>query len=184
MLLLLILVFLFQTFWLSCSLWKLQCIWSLWNEFSYTKFQCSIRWSVVWVICIESNWLCIFKFCFYWSGLIYNLICRLYYFTCLIISSTPPSTMLSISTIIRITILCFPLCKKTDLYQINFKVSESSGIMCGYNVVAVEYWLVGFFNLEYTWAKAVRELQHILLCPSDDDLCHAVDHNIIGNNTF
>ena len=30
----------------------------------------------------------------------------------------------------------------------------------------------------------MRELQHMLLCWSDDELCHAVDHNIIGNNAL
>ena len=30
----------------------------------------------------------------------------------------------------------------------------------------------------------MQELQHLLLCPSDDDMLHAVNYNILGNNSY
>lgn len=52
------------------------------------------------------------------------------------------------------------------------------------NVVIVEDKSEELSNLECTRTKAVQELQHMILCPSVNDMCHIVDHNIFGNNAF
>lgn len=54
----------------------------------------------------------------------------------------------------------------------------------GYNVVTLEDQSKELSNLEYTSYKGLQELQQVLLCPSDDNMCHPVDHNILGNNAF
>ena len=41
-----------------------------------------------------------------------------------------------------------------------------------------------FSMLDCTRAKSLQKLQHILACPSDYDLAHAIKHNIISNNAY
>ena len=41
-----------------------------------------------------------------------------------------------------------------------------------------------FSNLDFARAKAAQDVQHILMCPSDLDLAHAIEHNIIGNHEY
>ena len=73
---------------------------------------------------------------------------------------------------------------KKGLYLINFKVSQTPWKLQGYNVITVEEQSKELFNLECTKAKAVQELSHMLICPNDTDICHAVDQNILGNIAF
>ena len=39
-------------------------------------------------------------------------------------------------------------------------------------------------SLEYIRARKLRELQHILAYPSDNDLANAIENNVIGHNSF
>ena len=39
-------------------------------------------------------------------------------------------------------------------------------------------------QLDYNRAEKVRDLQQILMCPSDEDLSNAIENNVIGNNNF
>ena len=41
-----------------------------------------------------------------------------------------------------------------------------------------------FSYSEVTRANAAHKLQNILLCPNDEDLNHAIEHNIIGHNNL
>lgn len=53
-----------------------------------------------------------------------------------------------------------------------------------YNVSTVEEQWKDLSNLEVTRAKGIRELQNLLLCPSNEDMSHAVDYNILANNWY
>ena len=41
-----------------------------------------------------------------------------------------------------------------------------------------------YSNLDCTRARKLKELQHVLACPSDNDLANAIENNVIGHNLF
>ena len=41
-----------------------------------------------------------------------------------------------------------------------------------------------YSDIDYRRAVKIWELQEALACPSDIDLAHAIDHNVIGNTPF
>ena len=41
-----------------------------------------------------------------------------------------------------------------------------------------------YSSLDCTRARKIRELQHILACPANEDLVNAIKNNVIGNNSF
>ena len=41
-----------------------------------------------------------------------------------------------------------------------------------------------YLSLDCTRARKLRELQHVLACPSDNDLANAIENNVIGHNSF
>ena len=69
----------------------------------------------------------------------------------------------------------------TNLYHTQIQRNNNA---VAYNVVTMEDTMKHFSPLEVTRASAVRKLQHMLLCPSDQDLKHAIDNNIIGHNNL
>ena len=42
----------------------------------------------------------------------------------------------------------------------------------------------GMLQLDYNQAEKVRDLQQVLMCPSDEDLSNVIKNNVIGNNSF
>jgi len=71
----------------------------------------------------------------------------------------------------------FSKSKRTNLYHCKILQNES-GIV--FNVMTSEGNAKHFSPLEVTRAKVTRNLQHKLLCPSEEDLKHAIENNIIG----
>ncbi len=83
--------------------------------------------------------------------------------------------------------LRFDKCSSSRLYRLDLKESDDKGKPeqeYRMSLVTVKGQQEGYSNLECVRAKAMRELQHQLLGPSDADLAHAIEHNIIGDNNF
>ena len=51
-------------------------------------------------------------------------------------------------------------------------------------VVIVEGRKEEYSSSDYSRAMKPRVLQHVLVCPSNNDLAKAIENNVIGNNAF
>ena len=78
--------------------------------------------------------------------------------------------------------LRFGRCPISNLYRLDIHLEENAKVVL--SVITVEGRMKEFSKLECARAKAARNLQHVLMCPSDLDLAHAIKHNIIGNNEY
>ena len=76
----------------------------------------------------------------------------------------------------------FGRCPISNLYRLDINLHENGKTVL--NVITVEDRMEEFSSLEYSRAKAARDLKYALICPSDQDLAHAIEYNIIGNNEF
>ena len=78
--------------------------------------------------------------------------------------------------------LVFSRCPYTNMYRLDVK--ESSEPRVEVNLLTVNDNQKEYSTLECARANRVRDLQHLLGCPSDLDLAHAIEHNVIGNNSY
>jgi len=68
------------------------------------------------------------------------------------------------------------------MYCININSNGDDHIVMAHQTVKGES--IHFSAIDCRRAAKVWELQEILGCPSDVDLANAVEHNVIGNNSF
>jgi hypothetical protein len=68
------------------------------------------------------------------------------------------------------------------MYCIDINTKEDDHVVMAHQTVQGES--SHFSAIDCRRAAKVRELQEILVCPSDIDLANAVEHNVIGNNPF
>ena len=76
----------------------------------------------------------------------------------------------------------FRRCPKTLVYSLD--ITKSSHQVTTTTVVTEEDQKKHYSPLECTRAKAVRDVQHALLCPNDIDLIHNIENNVVGHNDF
>ena len=78
--------------------------------------------------------------------------------------------------------LGFYNCPITSLYRLDIKEAKNKGeflIVTTINGIKDKY-----TSLECTRARKIGELQHVLACPSNNDLANAIENNAIGKNSF
>lgn len=78
--------------------------------------------------------------------------------------------------------LRFYNCPATNLYRLDIKEATTDGALL--SMITVEDNAKEYSSLDCTRARKIRELQHILACPADDDLANAIENNVIGNTNF
>ena len=79
----------------------------------------------------------------------------------------------------------FRKCPKTLLYRLDVEEGDEAKVLNTMaNVVTVKDQEKHFSNLECTRAKSARNLQNVLMGPSDKDLSYAIENNTIGYNTL
>ena len=78
--------------------------------------------------------------------------------------------------------LVFKRCPYTNMYRLDVQVAEKSKI--DVKVITVDNNKKEYSTLECKRVEKVQDLQHLLGCPSDLDLAHAIEHNVIGNNNY
>ena len=71
---------------------------------------------------------------------------------------------------------------KTFVYRLD--ITKSSCKVMTTTIVTAEEQKKHYSPLECTRAKAVRDIQHVLLCPNDEDLIHNIENNVVGYNDF
>ena len=76
--------------------------------------------------------------------------------------------------------LHFYNCPITNLYRLNIKEAESKEVVM--IMITTEGRKEEYSSLDCTRARKLRELQHVLACPSDNDLANAIENNVIGHN--
>lgn len=78
--------------------------------------------------------------------------------------------------------LCFYNCPLSNLYRLYIEEAEQEGAIL--SVVTIEGKEKEYSSLDCTRARKLRDLQHVLVCPSDNDLSNAIENNVIGHNSF
>ena len=79
--------------------------------------------------------------------------------------------------------ICFQKDPKTLIYSLDVNECDQAKVFKTLtNVVTVKDKEEHFYNLEYTRAKSARNLQNVLMGPSDKDLLYEVENNTIGYN--
>ena len=87
--------------------------------------------------------------------------------------------------------LCFHLFWATNLYRLDIEETTKGG--CIFTTVAgckttkqrkAALEEAGMLQLDYNQAEKIRDLQQVLMCPSDEDLSNTIENNVIGNNSF
>ena len=63
----------------------------------------------------------------------------------------------------------------SNLYQLDINLHANGKNVL--NVITVEGRMKELSSLECSRVKAVRDLKHALVCPSDKDLAHTIEHN-------
>ena len=76
----------------------------------------------------------------------------------------------------------FYQCPIKKLYCLDVSVSTNGNFLM--SAVTINRQEQHFSALDCTCAKSLRKLQHIMACPSNYDLAHAIEHNMIGNNAY
>lgn len=78
--------------------------------------------------------------------------------------------------------LSFCNCPISNLYWLDIKEVESKEVVM--SVITVDGQKYEHLILYCTRGRKLRELQHILAFPSDNDLANAVENNVIEHNSF
>ena len=76
-------------------------------------------------------------------------------------------------------------CPKALLYRLDVEEGDEANVLNTMaNVITVKDQEKHFSNLECTRAKSARNLQNVLMGPSDRELSYAIENNTIGYNTL
>ena len=78
--------------------------------------------------------------------------------------------------------LQFYKCQITNLYWLDIKKPQSEGVIMTF--ITVKGRKEEHSSLDYSRAKKLRELQHMLVCPSNNSLASAIENNVIVHNSF
>ena len=73
-------------------------------------------------------------------------------------------------------------CPITNLYRLDIKEAKSEGAVM--SVITIDGQKDEYSSLDCTRARKLREWQHVLAYPSDNDLTNAIEKNLIGHNSF